>query len=94
LYNGIVIRAFVNGQYGTFTNWKNNSDIKLYMYYVEYTDKAGGGDFGTNCRGSFNRIGVIIKLDPDQGDFVEFLVQDPLTITSLKIKMQGHVEGA
>ncbi|MCK4758731.1 MAG: hypothetical protein KAT69_01710 [Candidatus Aminicenantes bacterium] len=93
LANGIVLRAFINGQYGTFTNWKTNSDIKLDMFDVEYTDKAGGGDFGTNGRGSFNRIGVVIKLDPAQGDFVEFLVQDPQDILSLKIKMQGHVEG-
>jgi len=94
LLNGIVLRANINGQYGTFTNWKNNSDIKVDMFDVEYTDKAGGGAHGTNGRGSFNRIGVIIKLDPAQGDFIEFLVQDPQLVTSLKIKMQGHVEGA
>ena len=93
LINGIVIRAFVNGQYGTFTNWKTNADIKLDMYDVEYTSKSGGGDFGVNGRGSFNRIGVVIKLDPAVGDFVEFLVQDPQLILSLKVKMQGHVEG-
>ena len=94
LANGIVLRANIGGQYGTFTNWKINSDIKLDMFDVEYTDKAGGGDFGTNGRGSFNRIGVVIKLDPAQGDFLEFLVQDPQAILSLKVKMQGHVEGA
>ena len=94
LTNGIVLRAFIDGEYGTFTNWKVNSDIKLDMFDVEYTDKAGGGDFGTNGRGSFNRIGVVIKLDPVAGDFLEFLVQDPQLVISLKIKMQGHVEGA
>lgn len=93
LLNGIVLRAFINGRYGTFTNWKTNADIKLDMYDVEYTSKSGGGDFGVNGRGSFNRIGVIIKLDPAVGDFVEFLVQDPQLILSLKIKLQGHVEG-
>ena len=94
LPNGIVLRANINGQYGTFTNWKVNSDIKLDMFDVEYSDKAGGGKFGTNGRGSFNRIGVVIKLDPVVGDFLEFLVQDPQLVESLKIKMQGHVEGA
>lgn len=93
LANGIVLRAFVGGQYGTFTNWKTNSDIKLDMFDVEYSAKAGGGKFGTNGRGSFNRIGVVIRLDPDAGDFLEFLVQDPQLVESLKIKMQGHVEG-
>ncbi len=94
LTNGIAVRAFINGQYGTFTNWKTNSDIKLDMFDVEYTDKSGGGKFGVNGRGSFNRIGVVIKLDPVVGDFLEFLVQDPQLLISLKIKAQGHVEGA
>jgi len=93
LTNGIVIRVNINGQYGTFTNWKNNGDIKLDMFDVVYSDKAGGGLHGTNGRGSFSRIGVVIKLDPAQGDFVEFLVQDPQLVTTLRIKMQGHVEG-
>lgn len=93
LPNGIVLRASINGQVGTFTNWKTNSDIKLDMFDVEYTDKAGPGVFGTNGRGSFNRIGVVISLDPATNDFIEFLVQDPQLVTSLKIKMQGHVEG-
>lgn len=93
LPNGIAVRAYVGEQYGSFTNWKNNSDFKLDMFDVEYSDKAGGGQFGTNGRGSFNRIGVVIRLDAAAGDFVEFLVQDPLAVESLKIKMQGHVEG-
>ena len=93
LPNGIVLRAYINGQYGTFTNWKSNADIKLDMFDVEYSDKAGGGKFGTNGRGSFNRIGVVIKLDSANGDFLEFLIQDPQLVNSLKIKMQGHVEG-
>lgn len=93
LPNGLVIRAHISGQIGTFTNWKDNTDIKLDMFDVDYSDKVGGSFFGTNGRGSFSRIGVVISLDPAQGDYLEFLVQDPQTNESLRIKVQGHVEG-
>lgn len=93
LPNGLVIRAHISGQLGTFTNWKDNTDIKLDMYDVDYSPKVGGSLFGTNGRGSFNRIGVVIRLDPAQDDYIEFLIQDPQTNESLRIKVQGHVEG-
>lgn len=93
LPNGLVVRARINGQLGTFTNWKTNSDMKLDMFDVDYSPKVGGSLFGTNGRGSFSRIGVVIRLDPAQEDYLEFLVQDPQTNESLRIKVQGHVEG-
>jgi len=93
LTNGVVLRAYINGQYGTFTNWKANSDIISDMYDVAYTDKTGGGLNGTSARGSFIRVGVTIELRADRGDFLELLVQDDITaLESFKIKAQGHVE--
>lgn len=95
LINGVVIRASINGQVGTFTNWKDNGDIKLDMYDVAYTDKAGGGDFGTNGRGSFEEIGMVVRLDPATSDYLEVLVQDNLVgpgLIDFKIKFQGHIE--
>lgn len=97
LLNGVHFRASINGQFATFTNWKTNSDIKLDMYDVSYSVKSGPGDFGTNGRGSFNRIGVVIRLDSAQIDFLEVLIQDTMLLTGLtdlRIKVQGHVEGA
>ena len=92
LTNGVVVRAFINGQYGTFTVWKNNRDIRLDMYDMEYTDKAGPSLFGTHARGSFNRIGVTVRLDGDEGDYLEVLVQDNLQgLSSLLINGQGHI---
>lgn len=95
LTNGVHFRANISGQYGTFTNWKDNADIKLDMFDVEYSDKAGPSLYGTNARGSFSRIGVAVRLDSAAGDFLEVLVQDDLTtMNSFRIKAQGHVEGA
>lgn len=94
LVNGVVLRATVNGQTGTFTNWKDNGDIKLDMFDVNYSDKVGGGNFGTNGRGSFSRIDTVIRLDPAQNDFIEVLIQDDLeALVDFRIKMQGHDEG-
>jgi len=41
LPNGVVLRAFINGQFNTFTVWKTNGDMRLDMYDVTYSDKAG-----------------------------------------------------
>lgn len=91
LTNGVVLRAFIDGQVGSFTNWKSNRDIRLDMYDVEYTEKAGGGLHGTHARGSFNRIGVTVRLDGDKDDYMEMLVQDDLTgLSSFFVNGQGH----
>lgn len=97
LANGVMLRAFVNGQYGTFTLWRTNDEIKDDMYDVEFNFRAsGGGTYGTSGRGSFNRIGVALRLDGDAGDYVEVYIQDasPVGLDSFHIKAQGHIEGS
>lgn len=94
LLNGVVLRARVNGVVGTLTNWKSNGDMRMDMFDVIYTDKAGPSTFGVSARGAFSDIGVVLRLDSAQGDYFEILIQDNLTaLASFKIKMQGHVEG-
>lgn len=94
LDNGVVVRVNVNGQYKSFTNWKTNGDIRRDMFDVEYSDKAGGpGGFGTSGRGSFSRLGVLIELNGDVGDFMDVLIQDDLqSLSSFFINGQGYVE--
>lgn len=100
LTNGVQLRANIGGQYGSFTNWKDNSEIKDDMYDVEFDVRSGGGGtWGTSGRGSFNKIGVAIRLDGRNGaidgDYLEIYIQDDLTsLLSFKIKAQGHVEGS
>lgn len=96
LTNGVVIRAHVNGETSTFTNWKTNGDIRLDTPSVTYSDKVGPGNFGTSVEGSLEDIGVAARLDPDQGDYLEVLWQDDVSATNLvdfRLKWQGHVEG-
>lgn len=96
LTNGVLIRANVNGQYGTFANWKSNGEIKGDMYDFDFDFRAGGGGvYGFTGRGSFSRIGVAVRLDGAVGDFMEIYVQDDLSpLLTFTIKAQGHVEGA
>ena len=96
LTNGFLIRANVNGVYGTFTNWKTNEKIASDMYDLRYTTRSsGGGTFGTVGRGSFYKLGVVVRLDGSRGDFMEVYNRDDLTgLLSFEIKAQGHVEGA
>jgi hypothetical protein len=97
LSNGVVFRAYnaTAGQYRTFTNWKANGDVGFDFGLVEYTDKAGGGKFGTKSTASIkDRAGATPRIDGAAGDFLEVLIQDNLTgLTSVRFKAQGHLEG-
>ena len=98
LINGVVLRIYKASidQYGTFTVWKTNSDIKDNMYDVNFdTRSGGGGTYGTTGRGSIKiGTGAVPKVDGADGDFIEMLIQDDLTgLVSFKQKIQGHVEG-
>lgn len=94
LTNGVTLRANINGVFGTFTNWKTNSDIKDDMYDVEFDARSGGGGtFGTTGRGTFKNAGAIVRLDGTTGDYLEVLVQDDITaLDRFTIKFQGHFE--
>jgi len=90
LTNGVVLR-YCNTIIRTLTNWKTNADMKQDMFDVAYTDKAGGGAFGTNGRFSLKSgTGAVPELS--EGIHLEVLIQDDLTaLTSFNIKSQGHV---
>ena len=83
-----------NDVFKTVANWKTNSDMKLSMYDVAYTDKAGAGNFGTNGRWSLKRgAGVALKIDGNFDSYIELLVQDDLTgLVAFNINAQGSIE--
>lgn len=92
---GCVLRVKVNNQYTTFTNWKQNSNMKTDMYDVQFDPRSGGGgQYGTTGRGTFTNAGAIVRLDAALGDRLELLVQDDITLLdSFTMKVQGHFEG-
>jgi hypothetical protein len=92
LANGVLLRARIDGQYSTLTNWKTNADIKLDMYDVDFdTRSGGGGTFGTSGRGSFDRAGAVVALNGATNDRLEVYIQDDITaLATFKINAQGH----
>lgn len=99
LTNGVLVRARLDGIYYTFTNWKTNSDIKSDMFDVEFdTRSSGGGTYGTSGRGTFAKLGTVVRLDGDTDDRLEIYIQDDLTtgapdLLTFTMKAQGHLEG-
>lgn len=98
LDNGVALRtSSAAGRTVVYANWKTNKDMKLDMYDVEYTDKAGPGLFGTDGRWTFTRSEIVLELDGDAAPVqsAQVLVQDLLdTISGLvtfEIKAQGRV---
>ena len=97
LTNGVLLRKYdaASDEYYTYTNWKNNADMVLDMYDVDYGTKAGGGLFSTRSRFSIkSATEAVPKIDQTAGDYLEILIQDDLTgLNSYSIKAQGHVAG-
>lgn len=96
LANGCVPSAYSDGVFGAYTNWKSNFDISSDSFPVEYQSKVGGGEFGLSA--SYNikdSTETIVYLDGTLGDRFQLIVQDNLTaLTTFRIKLQGHYEGA
>lgn len=94
LTNGVQLRARIGGLYYTFTNWKQNSQMKVDMYDVQFDPRSGGGgQYGTTGRGTFTNAGAVLRLDGAAGDRLELLVLDDITaLDSFTMKAQGHPE--
>ena len=93
LTNGVLLRARIDGQYGTLTNWKTNGDINVDTGEVFFHTRSGGqGTFGTAANGAFKaRTGAVIRLDGDTNDQFEVYVQDNLTALDFwNMKVQGY----
>lgn len=96
--NGIVLRQNLAIGNRTITNWKTNADMKRDMFDLTYTDRAGGGgggsQYGMNGRWTFKAVDFVPELVGDDGDFMEFLVQDDLTsLGTFEVHGQGHKVG-
>jgi len=94
LSNGVVLKAITEaGRTVVFGNWKNNGDIKLDMYDVEYSDKAPAGENGLRGRWTFTKAEVVAEINGDDPlQEMEVVIQDDLTdLTSFRIKAQGRV---
>lgn len=93
LTNGCVLRRS-GSRFTNYGNVKKNKDIGLYAgKAIDYTDKAGGGEYSMSFEFLFSgqeNHGVTIRLEP--GDILEVLIQDDLTdLSSFEMLAQGHI---
>ncbi len=93
LVYGIQGRVLTAGAYISYTNWKTNAEMARDMYDVTFDSRSGGGgDFGTTGRFTFTTLGTSLELNGDNGDELQFLVQDDLTgLDTFEIGVQGHI---
>lgn len=92
LTNGVTIIESRDSE-TTFSNWLTNSSMKEDMYDVDYSVKAPSGFYGLNARWTFEKAGVVARLDGANGDTLKVLIQDNLTgLDTFRIKAQGHIE--
>lgn len=95
LDNGVVFRvSYGSGDhYDTISNWKRNQDMREDMFDVSFSDAAPAGENGTSGRFHLAGSGPVIRLDGDNGDMVEILIQDDLgDLSDYQIKFLGHYE--
>jgi hypothetical protein len=90
LTNGLVFRQNLATGLSTISVWKTNGEMKLDFFDLPYTDKAPAGSFGMNGRFTNKKVDVAYELIGDNGDFLEILRQDNITLTTLEFKAQGH----
>jgi hypothetical protein len=93
LTNGLVIRQQISGVFHTITNWKSNADMKRDMFDLPDTSKSGGGLFGINGRWTFKNVDFVPELIGDNGDTIQILSQDALSLSTLELHAQGHKVG-
>ncbi len=93
LTNGIVVRQQLSGVFHTVTNWKSNADMKRDMFDLPDTSKSGGGLFGINGRWTFKNVDFVPELIGDNGDTIQLLSQDSLSLSTFEIHVQGHKVG-
>ena len=96
LPNGCVLRAYnpTENIYGTFTHWHTNGDIRMDMFNLAYTDKAGGGNHSTSSDGQIKQRTGAVPVITGTGVYLELLIQDDLRALVLaRLKAQGHIEG-
>lgn len=94
LTRGVLFRAnYVDQAFFNLYNAKTNRDLKEAADVFEYTDKAGGGRFGSAMLtrlGGQGGYGVVVRVSQDVR--MEMIVQDDLSaLYSFEVVARGHI---
>lgn len=91
LTRGMVVRK-VDGVYKNVFNVKTNGDFAFRCDEVRYATNAPAGVYGISIKKTFSiRHGMVIRLDGDTQDELQFIIQDDLMgLTTCKAAAWGH----
>lgn len=89
LSNGFYFRK-INGDKINFGNYKNNQKFRDLGALVEYSDKAGGGNFSTSIVFNLKKVFTQeVRLDPRTADFVLGKVRDNIVMVKFTVSLIG-----
>ena len=93
LTNGILIGKINTAEiYNSYPyNIKCNADFKLNSFTVTYTDKAGGGNYGTDLKKNFRETsGVVPRVLTNE--YILVRIRDDLSgLVDFKVGLLGHI---
>lgn len=88
LANGVVHRI-VDGYQKTVGVFRSNGDFRALSDNLEYSNKAGGGAYGTSIGIDMRRFGVVHRISSEGA--LQLIVRDNLSsLTSLRCVAIGH----
>jgi len=94
LLRGVAVRTSKNGIIRTPSVWHTTGDMANDMYDLIYPDKVPAGKYSVRGRWTITKMGAILELVGDDGDYVELLVQDNLVgIEKYTNRLQGRIFG-
>lgn len=93
LTNGLLFSKIDDTVHQHLGNYRSNQDFTEFGADVVYTDKAGGGNHGTNVTFDVkNSYGVVIRVDPRINGLLKATVQDDLnTLLRLRVSLMGQL---
>ncbi len=91
LTKGIIFRK-KDGVYKNIFNVKTNGDFALHAYDKEFETKAPSGSYEFSVRKTFTKSGVTIRLNANDSDLFQGIVQDDATGNeNMECVLHGHV---
>jgi len=89
LVDGMYVRK-VDGARVNLGNYKTNSDFKMFGASVEYTSKAGGGNFSTEIIFKMEDVfGSVQRIDPRNAQYIIAYVRANINILTMEISLLG-----
>jgi hypothetical protein len=89
LADGMYIRK-VNGERVNLGNYRTNLDFKKFGAKVEYTDKAGAGNFATEITFAMEEVfGSVQRINPRDAQYIVAFVRANIALLTMEVSLLG-----